>query len=265
MSGDPLESRTETVSALTLLQRFIGRGISRRRFVTGLAAAGIGVSAARALGAEFSPFSSLPDATDAERLPSWARVVTGTGGQLLVEQLKAADTKYLFITPSSGHAPILDALIDETNIKLVQVLHEGALAAVADGYARASRKTPFLMMARPGLPNAMTQMFNAWKDHVGMVVMVDDVEVDSLGQDGFEDIDHMTSMTAPDRQMALVRAERTEDPGDRSDAASSLHRRGRKDRCSSRVRKTCSPQKRRQASSTSSGSRSAPSCDLPMS
>lgn len=185
------------MSVRTLFQKFVDRGISRRQFVTGLAAAGMSVGAARALASEFSPFVSLPDAPDANKLPPWARVVSGTGGKLLVEQLKAADAKYLFITPSSGHAPILDALIDEPGIQLVQVLHEGALAAVADGYARASRTTPFLMMARPGLPNAMTQMFNAWKDHVGMVVMVDDVEVDSLGQDSFEDIDHMTSMTAP--------------------------------------------------------------------
>ena len=71
------------------------------------------------------------------------------------------------------------------------------LAAAADGYGRAARETPFVLLARPGLPNAMGQMYNAWKDFTPMVVMVDDVGVATLGQDGFEAVDHMSSMTAP--------------------------------------------------------------------
>ncbi len=76
------------------------------------------------------------------------------------------------------------------------MLHEGSLAAVADGYGRATGTTPFVLLPRPGLPSAMTQMFNAWKDYTAMVVMVDDVAVPIQGQDGFETMDHMSSMTA---------------------------------------------------------------------
>ena len=121
----------------------------------------------------------------------------GNGGSLLVAQLKAAGVEYIFFNPSSGEAPIFDALVDEPNIHLIKVLQEGALAAMADGYAKASRKTPFLLVARPGLPNAMTQMFNSWKDQIPMVVSVGFSRIDTLGQDGFENTDHIEDMSAP--------------------------------------------------------------------
>lgn len=181
----------------TLVQQFLDRGLSRRQFIHGMAAAGATMSAARALAQEYAPFVALPDQAKPSPPPKWARTVEGNGGKLLVEQLKASDCKYVFVTPSSGQAPIFDALVDEADIHLIQVLHEGSVAAIADGYGRASRKIPFVMIPRPGLPNAMTQMFNAWKDYTAMVVMVDDVSIDVLGQDGFEAIDHMSSMTAP--------------------------------------------------------------------
>ncbi len=90
--------------------------------------------------------------------------MTGTGGKLLVEQLKAAGCKYVFTTPSSGETPIYDALVDDPSIQLIQVLQEGSVAAVADGYGRATGTVPFVLVPRPGLENVMSQMFNAWKD-----------------------------------------------------------------------------------------------------
>ncbi|HEY0342659.1 MAG TPA: thiamine pyrophosphate-binding protein [Steroidobacteraceae bacterium] len=181
-----------------LIRQFIDRGLSRRRFLRGLAGLGVSAQTARALAGDFAPFADQPLADGTPKpLPAWARTVTGTGGKLLVEQLKASQCKYIFTTPSSGEATIFDSLVDDTDMQLIQVLHEGSLAAAADGYGRASRQTPFVLLARPGLPNAMGQMYNAWKDFTPMVVMVDDVGVAILGQDGFEAVEHMSSMTAP--------------------------------------------------------------------
>lgn len=188
----------EAAGVKSLLGRFVDRGLSRRGFLSGLAGLGMSAEAARALAADFSAFADpLSEDGKPRPLPAWARMVTGNGGALLVEQLKASKCRYLFTTPSSGEATVFDALIDETSIQIIQVLHEGSLAAVADGYGRAARTTPFVLLARPGLPNAMGQMYNAWKDYTPMVVMVDDVNVATLGQDGFEAVDHMSSMTAP--------------------------------------------------------------------
>jgi benzoylformate decarboxylase len=178
-----------------LIKGYVDNVLSRRQFLAGLAGLGLSVSAAASLAKEFSPFLTRSDGSGPEPLPEWARSVQGTGGQLLVEQLKAAAVEHLFINASSGQGPVLDALVDELDMHIIKAVQEGNLVAMADGYARASGKTPFVMFARPGLPNGMTMMFNAWKDYIPMVVFTDDVTVGMLGQDGFEAMDHMTSMT----------------------------------------------------------------------
>lgn len=184
-------------SLKSLLKQFVDRGLSRRQFLTRLTAIGVSAASARSLAAEYSPAAPRRNADATEDLPSWARRVTGSGGKLLVEQLKAAGCKYVFTTPSSGETPIYDALVDDPSIQLIQVLQEGSVAAVADGYGRATGTVPFVLVPRPGLENAMSQMFNSWKDYTAMVVMVDDVAVPLQAQDGFETADHLASMTAP--------------------------------------------------------------------
>jgi benzoylformate decarboxylase len=180
----------------TALKEYIDSGISRRKFIAAMSAAGFSGLSARLVADDFTPFVARPGAGETP-MPEWARALQGSGGELLIEQLAAAGHRYLFINPSSGEAPIYDALVDRPELQIIQAVHEGALTAMADGYARASGQTAFVMCARPGLPNAMTQMYNAWKDYIPMLVLVDDVEVDQLGQDGFEAMDHMGSMTEP--------------------------------------------------------------------
>ena len=54
---------------------------------------------------------------------------------------------------------------------------------MADGYARASGKTGVVIVANIGLPNAMTQMINSWKDQIPLLVAVASVDQDGLGGD----------------------------------------------------------------------------------
>lgn len=72
---------------------------------------------------------------------------------MLVHQLKAASLEYIILyNPSTGEAPIYDVMVDDSEIHVIEeAVQEGALAAMADGYAKASGKTPFVMMARPRL------------------------------------------------------------------------------------------------------------------
>lgn len=178
-----------------LIKQYLDRGVSRRSFLSSLGALGISSIAAEAMARSLAPF--LPaDETPASN-PAWMREMRGTGGALLVAQLKAAGIQHIFFNPSSGEAPFFDALVDESGLHLIKALQEGALVGMADGYAKASGKTPFVMCARPGFPNAMTQLFNSWKDQIPMLVTVDYIDRDSLGQDAFEDADHMESMSQP--------------------------------------------------------------------
>ena len=125
------------------------------------------------------------------------REMKGTGGALFVQQLKAAGVEYIFFNPSTGDYPIFDALVDEPGIQLIKGIHEGAVVAMADGYARASGKTGVVIVANIGLPNAMTQMVNSWKDQIPLMVAVASVEQDALGRDLFQEPDHCEVMTQP--------------------------------------------------------------------
>lgn len=62
----------------------------------------------------------------------------GTGGELLVEQVKAAGTRYIFTNPGSLEVASFDALIDRPELELVAGLHEGIVIPSRDeGHRRA--------------------------------------------------------------------------------------------------------------------------------
>lgn len=174
-----------------LMKQYLDRGVSRRNFLSGLGALGITAAAAKSMASSLAPF--LPPAEDVspKTNPAWLREMKGTGGELLVAQLKAAGVEFIFTNPSTGGAPVFDALLEEPNIHVITALQEGALGGMADGYAKASGKTPFVLCARAGLTNCMTQMYNAWKDQIPMVVAVDYSSTDSRANDSFEDADNM--------------------------------------------------------------------------
>ncbi len=180
-----------------LIRQYLDRGINRRGFLSGMTAVGLSATAAKSMASSLAAFQAPASggASAAPATPAWMREMTGTGGAALVAQLKAAGIEYIFFNPSTGEAPIYDAMVDETDMHLIKALQEGALAAMADGYTKASGKMAFVMCARPGLPNCMTQMFNSWKDRIPLLVAVDDAGIDSLGQDAFEEAEHIGEMT----------------------------------------------------------------------
>ena len=93
--------------------------------------------------------------------------------------------------------PIFDALVDEPDIHIVEAVQEGAVAAMADGYAKASGRTPFCYCSPRGLPNFMTQMFNSHQDNIPMVVTVDYPAIPELGEENADYTDHVDEITQP--------------------------------------------------------------------
>jgi acetolactate synthase I/II/III large subunit len=170
-----------------LIKQYLDNGISRRKLMTGLSALGMSSVAVKAMA------QSLSTAAPASAM----REVQGSGGALFVQQLKSAGVEYIFFNPSTGDFPIFDALVDEPSIQLIKGVQEGAVVAMADGYARASGKTGVVIVANIGLPNAMTQMVNSWKDQIPILVAVASVEQDQLGRDLTQETDHTEVMTQP--------------------------------------------------------------------
>src|SRR5215467_7605106 len=110
--------------------------MSRRRLMTGLSALGMSAAAAKSVAQSLAPIGQAAAAAPAAAM----REMKGTGGALFVAQLKAAGVEYIFFNPSTGDYPIFDALVDEPGITLIKGIQEGAVIAMADGYARASGK-----------------------------------------------------------------------------------------------------------------------------
>jgi thiamine pyrophosphate-dependent acetolactate synthase large subunit-like protein len=177
-----------------LIKQYLDHGISRRQLLTGLGAFGVSSVAANAIARSLA--SPAPqDADDGKGSP--LQEVSGTGGALLVAQLKAAGVSHIFFNPSSGAGAIYDALVDEPDIHLIKGLQEGACVAMADGYAKASGKIGVVIIAHIGLPSGMTQMVNSWRDQIPLLVIVDATARGAMGENSFQEYEHADAITAP--------------------------------------------------------------------
>ncbi len=177
-----------------LIKQYLDQGISRRKLIAGLSAVGVSGVAAKAMAQSLAPFATPAKAAEAG---GQMREMTGRGGALFVQQLKAAGVEFVFFNPSTGDAPIFDAMVDEPSIQLIKGVQEGAVTAMADGYARASGKPGVVIVANVGLPNAMTQMVNTFKDRIPMLVTVAAFGQDQLGEEGPQDYDFQEYSLAP--------------------------------------------------------------------
>jgi thiamine pyrophosphate-dependent acetolactate synthase large subunit-like protein len=185
-----------------LIKGYLDRGISRRKLLSGLGALGISSVAAKSMATSLSAFQAAQEsapapAAAAKDSPAWLKRVRGTGGKLLIEQLKAAGMQYMFVGCSAAGVSIFDALVDEPNFHIIEAVQEGAVAAMADGYAKASGKTPFCYCSPRGIPNFMTQMFNSHQDNIPMVVTADYPAIPNLGEENADYTDHVDEITQP--------------------------------------------------------------------
>ncbi len=177
----------------TLVKDLINAKISRRGFLAGMAAASYGATAAKSALAAVEPFipgSPMPE--------GYMRSVTGTGSDLMVDQMLETGAEYLFIANGSGLGPICDSLVSRPGkLTLIQATHEGQVVSIADGYAKASGKTGYCMFSRVGSPNASSNMYNAMKDRTPLVIIADHADSRSEGRDGHEDLDDWAEGVKP--------------------------------------------------------------------
>jgi thiamine pyrophosphate-dependent acetolactate synthase large subunit-like protein len=176
-----------------LVKQYLDQGISRRTLMANLGAAGLSAAAANAVAQALAPVSARAAAAS----PGAIREVTGPGGQLYLQQLKAAGVEYYFFNPSTGDAPIFNAFVDEPAVQLIKGVQEGVVVAMADGYARLSGKVGVCSVANVGLPNGVTQLVNTYKDRIPLLLVVGAFPQDQVGRDGPQEYEHQENMLAP--------------------------------------------------------------------
>ena len=175
-----------------LFKQYLDRNISRAKLLQGLSAVGFGAAAASTIAESLAPVN-----VSAAGAAGAIRNLHDTGGTLFVQQLKAAGVKYYFFNPSTGDAPIFNAVANEPSIQLIKGIQEGVVVAMADGYARMSGKTGVCTIANVGLPNGMTQLVNAYKDRVPLLMVIAAFGTEASGRDGPQDYEHQETMMQP--------------------------------------------------------------------
>jgi benzoylformate decarboxylase len=145
-----------------LVDGFIGHNLTRREFVHSLAA--VGVSAAGIA----ATIEAAKAVTTGGLAPG--QQLTGTGGELLVEQMKAAGVRYMFTNPGSFEVGLFDAFLDQP-MQLIMGLHEGIVISMADGYNKVCGEPSFVNVhVIAGTAQAAGQMYNASRDGSAIVV-----------------------------------------------------------------------------------------------
>jgi thiamine pyrophosphate-dependent acetolactate synthase large subunit-like protein len=111
-------------------------------------------------------------------------VATRTGGEWVVEALRAEGVRHVFGIPGVHNLAVYDALLRQSDIRHVLARHEAGAAFMADGYARASgRPGVVLVTTGPGATNTLTPLAESWSGSVPVLVLMSDVASGLVGRD----------------------------------------------------------------------------------
>lgn len=153
-----------------LLQDYYNGNLSRRRFLRRLAETGLTTAAARSI-VEAADVAETQTAEKTVENGGRYRVITGSGGELLAEQARAAGVKYVFTNPGSFEVGFFDALTDRPDLQVIIGLHEGIVVPMADGYHKATGEPAFINVhAIAGTAQMAGQLYNAHRDGSAIVV-----------------------------------------------------------------------------------------------
>jgi len=150
----------------SIISSYLNNTISRRGFLKNMMASGFTMASADSI------LKSLENAR--EGLPAGPadfKTIQGSGGDLLVQQIKEAGVKFVFTNTGSYEAGFFDALVKAPEIQLILGLHEGVVISMADGYHRITNDPAFVNVhVIAGTAQMAGQLYNAHKDDSSLVV-----------------------------------------------------------------------------------------------
>ena len=115
-----------------------------------------------------------------------------TGADIFVRALQDEGVEYVFGYPGGAVLHIYDALYAQEKVEHVLVRHEQAATHAADGYARSCGKPGVVIVTSgPGATNAVTGIATAHMDSIPMVVFTGQVPTHLIGNDAFQEADHI--------------------------------------------------------------------------
>ena len=114
-----------------------------------------------------------------------------SGGEAVVECLKAYNVKYVFGLIGSATMELFDALYDEKSIKFIDVRDERTGAHMADAFARASGSTGVIIAGQngPGATNLVTGVAQAKAAFSPLLSIAGAIATEHQGKDAFQEVD----------------------------------------------------------------------------
>ena len=118
-----------------------------------------------------------------------------TGGELIVEALKANGVKRISCVPGESYLAVLDALYD-TDIDVVVCRQEGGAAMMADAWGRLTGEPGICMVTRgPGAMNASAGLHIARQDSIPMILFIGQVQRDAREREAFQEVEYRRAFT----------------------------------------------------------------------
>ncbi len=113
-----------------------------------------------------------------------------TGGELIVQCLKAQGADRIFCVPGESYLAVLDALADGA-IETVVARHEGGASIMAEADGKMTGRPGICMVTRgPGVTNALAGVHIAQQDSTPMILFVGQVTRGERGRGGFQEVDY---------------------------------------------------------------------------
>ncbi|MBI2466216.1 MAG: thiamine pyrophosphate-binding protein [Candidatus Rokubacteria bacterium] len=110
--------------------------------------------------------------------------MTRTGGEWVVEALRAEGVRHVFGIPGIHNLAVYDALLGQTELTHVLARHEAGAAFMADGYARASGRPGVVVVTTgPGATYALTPLVEAYAGSQPVLLLASDIPAALIGQD----------------------------------------------------------------------------------
>ena len=113
-----------------------------------------------------------------------------TGGQILVDQLKAHGVDHVFCVPGESYLAVLDALHD-SGIRAIVCRQEGGAAYMAEAAGKMTGRPGIVMVTRgPGATNASGGIHVAAQDSTPLIMFVGQVARDMKEREAFQELDY---------------------------------------------------------------------------
>lgn len=114
-----------------------------------------------------------------------------TGGQLIVESLRAHGVDRVFCVPGESYLEVLDALHDVPEIDLVVAKHEGGAANMAEADGKLTGRPGICMVTRgPGATHASIGVHIAQQDSTPMILFIGQIARNHVGREAFQEVDY---------------------------------------------------------------------------